>query len=168
MSADFSEIKPKEGVVVKMEKGNIVTEKISETLAKAPPKEELVKKESVKKEPVKKESVKREPLKNESLKETAKKESLIESGFEYYKLVTDKVRSLALLNYPKGVKGRVGLVFTLAKDGSLVDEPYVSEADNSALIPFALKAINSASSFPSFPTSLKKEKETFKISLSYE
>ena len=165
---DFSEIKPKEGVVVKMEKGNIVTEKISETLAKAPPKEELVKKESVKKEPVKKESAKREPLKNEPPKETEKKEPLIESGYEYYKLVTDKVRSLALLNYPKGVKGRVGLVFTLAKDGSLVDEPYVSEADNSALIPFALKAINSASSFPPFPASLKKEKETFKISLFYE
>ena len=165
---DFSEIKPKDGAVAKMDKGNIVTEKVGETFEKESPREEFVKKESVKKEPIKKESVKREPIKKESVKESEKKESLTESGFEYYKLVTDKVRSLALFNYPKGAKGEVGLVFTLAKDGSLVDEPYVSEADNSVLIPFALKAIKSASPFLPFPASLKKEKETFKISLSYE
>ena len=166
---DFSEIKPKEGAVLKMEKGSIVTEKFSEGLAKEPPKEELAKQKFANKEPVKKESLKKEPAKKESVKEIAKKESLTENDFtDYYKLVADKLKGSTLSSYPKGAKGKVKLVFTLAKDGSLLDEPYVLEADDSVLIPFALRTIRSASPFPPFPKFLEKDKETFKISLYYE
>jgi len=58
--------------------------------------------------------------------------------------VAEKVRALALFEETKGEKGEVKLAFTLAKDGSIIDEPAVIETDNPDLIPFAVKAIKEA------------------------
>jgi len=87
---------------------------------------------------------------------------------EYYSLVTDKVRYVVSLSPSGEEKGNVKIAFTLSRDGTLIGEPYIIETDNPALAPFVMKAIKEASPFPSFPASVHKEKETFKISLTYE
>ncbi len=150
---DFSELPPKDGAVLRMEKGEIITEKTKEG---SPQKTKEVPQEKIKESS------------QDKIKETPQKELSQANSAEYYKLVTDKLKGSILSGYPKGAKGKVNLVFTLAKDGSLLDEPYILEADNSVLIPFALKAVKSASPFLPFPKFLEKEKETFKISLLYE
>jgi hypothetical protein len=126
---DFSEIKPKDGAVAKMVKGEIITEKIT--------------------------SAQQERFSKDNLS-------------EYYKLVTDRVRRVASSEGSNTEKGEIRLAFTLARDGNLIDEPSVLESSNPALIPFAVKAIKSASPFPPFPSSLEKGEEIFKISLAYE
>lgn len=91
-----------------------------------------------------------------------------QNSAEYYKLVADKVRMLALLEQPEGQKGLVKVEFALSKEGILINEVSVLETSNPALAPFAIKAIKLASPFSPFPESLDKDKEIFKISLSYE
>lgn len=127
--SDFSEIKPKDGAVAKMERGKIVIEKTT----KLP-----------------------------------QRESLKVTDSEYYKLVADKVRELALFGRPKREKGEIKLAFTLSCDGNLVKEPYIIQTDNLNLGNSALKAVKDACPFPPFPKELQKKEETFKISLSYE
>ncbi|MFZ2937775.1 MAG: secretin N-terminal domain-containing protein [Candidatus Omnitrophota bacterium] len=87
---------------------------------------------------------------------------------EYCKLIVDRIKALASLNRPKNKKGEIELSFTLSGKGSLLDAPLILKTDNSGLDPFAIQAIKSASPFPSFPQSLDQDKQTFKISLSYE
>ena len=125
---DFSEIKPQEGGVAKMEKGNIIIEKITDT---------------------------------------GKNATAMDAPFQYYKLVADKVRALALSDHPNAEKGEVKLAFTLYRDGNLIDEPHILETDNPDLNPFAIRAIKNSSPFPPFPKVLEKEREIFKICLSY-
>ena len=84
---DLSEIKPKEGAVAKMIKGNIVTEKIG------------------------------------GIKE---RESLSETSSEYYKLVVDKIKALALFDHPKGEKGYIEILFTLYSNGRIKGEPKIT------------------------------------------
>lgn len=122
---DFSEIKPKEGAVARMEKGEIILEKTVNSLTE-------------------------------------------DSLYKYYNLITNKVMALALLDKPANEKGEIKLAFILAKNGYLIDAPYVSETNNENLTPFAVRAIKNASPFPPFPESLKKDKETFMVNLSYE
>jgi len=87
---------------------------------------------------------------------------------EYCKLIVDRIKALASLNRPENKKGEIELSFTLSGKGSLLDAPYILKTDNSGLDPFAIQAIKSASPFPPFPQSLDQDKQTFKISLSYE
>ncbi|MBM3246108.1 MAG: hypothetical protein FJZ13_02135 [Candidatus Omnitrophica bacterium] len=134
---DFSEIKPKDGAVLRMEKGEIIKEKVKEGV--------------------------------QEKKEVALQKEMVEANkTSYYKSVADKVKKLAATNYPKGNKGMVKIVFTLSKDGNLTDNPYIAEANNAILVPFALKAIKLASPFPPFPNFIEKDKEVFKINLVYE
>lgn len=127
--SDFSEIKPVDGAVAKMEKGNIIIEKTSNIPQKA------------------------------SSKDTTS---------DYYKLVTDKIKALALFERPKTERGEIKLAFTLSRDGNLMGEPNILETNNTTLSKFIIKMIKNACPFPPFPEYLKKDKETFKISLSYE
>jgi MSHA type pilus biogenesis protein MshL len=90
------------------------------------------------------------------------------AGPEYYRLVTDKIRMLAFFDHPKAVKGEVKVTFVLSKDGNLIGEPAILETTNQVLNPFASRAVKSASPFPPFSKTLEKDKEEFKISLSYE
>lgn len=147
---EVTALKPKDGVVIKMERGEIVTERIIGKTS-----DELIK-----------------STLDKFSQLTDKDENAAKNNPDYYKLVVDKIRGLTLFGLPKGEKGDVKLVFTLSKDGSLQDGPYVYQADNSKLTPLTLwtliKTIKSASPFPSFPESLKKDVETFNIDLSYE
>jgi type II secretory pathway component GspD/PulD (secretin) len=86
----------------------------------------------------------------------------------YDSQVADKIRWLASVDKPKSQTGEVKLSFVLSRSGSLIGEPSVIEASNSALIPYAVKAIKSSAPFGSFPKKFNKEQETFKISLFYE
>lgn len=91
-----------------------------------------------------------------------------EEVLEYCKLIVDKIKALASLNRPKNKKGEIELAFTLSGKGSLFDTPHILRTDDSGLEPFAIQAVKSASPFPPFPQTLDKDKQTFKISLSYE
>lgn len=86
----------------------------------------------------------------------------------YFSLVVNKVTSLALLNKPAGLKGEVKLGFTLAKSGKLLEGPYIIGTNNNNLNSYAIKSITAASPFPPFPNGLEKDKENFKVILSYE
>ncbi len=99
---------------------------------------------------------------------TSAKKPSRQNNAEYYRAITDKVRMLALLEKPKNQKGVVKLVFTLSREGGLINEASVVETDNPALNTFAIKAVKLASPFAPFPKALDKDKEVFKIGLSYE
>jgi hypothetical protein len=86
----------------------------------------------------------------------------------YYNLIIKKINQFAKQNFPSDKKGEVYINFSVDSDGKLIDEPKVINATDSALVPFAVKAIKDASPFPAFPKSMEKEKESFKISLAYE
>lgn len=126
---DISEIKPKEGAVAKMIKGNIVTEKIG------------------------------------GIKE---RESLSETSPEYYKLVVDKIKALALFNHPKGEKGYIEILFTLYSNGRIKGEPKIVSSTNPNLDGITIKNMKNASPYPPFPKGLKKTEESFHITLEYK
>jgi len=147
--AEFTPMKPRDGVILTMDKGgSIVTEKIRD---RGEAGDDLIK---------------------STLEKYSRQAFIGENpegdNFDYYKLVVDRVRGQALFDYPEGEKGDVNLIFTISQDGGLLDGPYVAYADNSALAPFALNAVRAATPFPPFPPALKKEGERFKISLSYK
>jgi TonB family protein len=121
---DFSEIKPKEGAVAKMNKGNIIYEKFSSG--------------------------------TES-----------QGINEYYKLVADKLKALALFAHPEGQKGDVDVSFTLDASGQLKGEPKIVSSTNANLDQIAIADIKKASPFPVFPKGLDKAEESFRITLEY-
>jgi MSHA type pilus biogenesis protein MshL len=158
---DFSEIKPEEGAVAKMIKGNIVTERIEKTTPKETTPKETTPKEKFSKDIATKDTT----AKDITTKDIATGRD-IASG--YYKLVMEKLKGLTLSGRPKTEKGEIKLEFTLSKDGNLMGEPNILETNNTNLNPFAIKAIKDATPFPAFPQSLEEESKTFKISLTYE
>lgn len=121
---EFSEVKPKDGAIAKMEKGEIISEKIFGYS-----------------------------------KDTAQ---------EYFKLIADKIKSSILSGKQKGrEKGTVALFFALDANGKLKDEPQIISSDNGALNKSAIESVKGSSPFPSFPKELKKEEESFRITLEY-
>lgn len=87
---------------------------------------------------------------------------------EYYRFVVDKVKAEAAFNNPSREKGTVRVTFCLDGQGKLAEEPVIDSSSSPGLIPVAVKAIRSAAPFPSFPASIKKERETFKAELAFE
>ena len=88
----------------------------------------------------------------------------------YYNGLIQKIASVAAANrnlLDERKKGGVKLSFTLAKNGSLIQEPSVVSSDDPGLIPVAIKTINQASPFAPFPESLDEDKLTFKVDLAF-
>lgn len=139
---DFSEIRPTEGAVAKMVKGDIVMEKISAS------------------KPDESKPAEAEP-KTTELKPA-------EKNTGYYELVSNKIRQFAKLNSPVDKKGKVGLQFRISSNGNLIGEPRVIKTSDDSLTPYALKAIKEASPFPLFPKDFKKEETGFNISIDYK
>ncbi|MDD5669358.1 MAG: hypothetical protein PHE58_04940, partial [Candidatus Omnitrophica bacterium] len=90
------------------------------------------------------------------------------TSVEYYKLVNDKVKALALFAHPDGVKGSVSMQFCLTKDGVLVGEPVIVNSTNKELVLSSVSALKNASPFPPFPRVLNKNSEFFSLTLAYE
>jgi len=90
------------------------------------------------------------------------------TGFSYYALIADKVKSNAKSGQSAGKRGEVKIGFTINSSGNLIDGPYILESSNALLNESALNAVKQASPFSPFPNGLDKAKETFKISLDYE
>ena len=91
-----------------------------------------------------------------------------ETSAEYYKLVNDKVKALALFAHPEGVKGSVSMQFCLTKEGVLVGEPVIVSSTNKELILSSVSALKNACPFPAFPRVLNKDSEVFFLTLAYE
>lgn len=126
---DLSEIKPKEGAVAKMVKGEIVTEKIVKA---------------------------------------SEEESLLQGSSEYYKLVVDKIKALALFDHPKGEKGYIEILFTLYSNGRIKGEPKIVSSTNPNLDEITIKNMKNASPYPPFPKGLEKTEESFHVTLEYK
>lgn len=88
-------------------------------------------------------------------------------SFSYYQVVTNKIKRFAKLNPPPDKKGEVELNFTLSSRGNLIREPQVVKATDPALVPYALKAVKEASSFPAFPKELAQAEESFNVTIDY-
>ena len=136
---DFSEIKPKDGAVVKLAGGNIVMEKIGPAAAL-----------------------------NAAAADKSKGYKTAFTGY-YEKITQKiaAVAASNRKSLEKNKKGEVKLSFTLDKKGSLIEEPSVITSDDPGLIPVAKKAINTAAPFPPFPELLDEDKLTFKIDLAF-
>ncbi|MCM8780596.1 MAG: TonB C-terminal domain-containing protein [Candidatus Omnitrophica bacterium] len=144
----LSEIKPKDGAVARMEKGGIILEKISDISAGN----------------------------NLGTIESDVGSFTEEGGLnfdstteaDYYRSIVDKVRFFALSERPKPTeKGEVKLKFTISGNGNLIGEPSILETTNVSLNDLAIRSIKNASPFPAFPKGITKDKETFRIILSY-
>jgi len=136
---EFGEIKPEQGAVLSMYKGDIKTEKIGSG---------------------------RPSAKKEGIFEYSQPPE--DSVPDYYSIISKKINEFAKLNSPEGKKGKVDLRFSVSSDGNLADEPQVISATDSFLVPFSIKAVKDAAPFPYFPGELKKAIQTFRISLMYE
>lgn len=207
-SNDFMEIKPKEGVAYKMEKGEISGEKFPR-----PPEEEIATAATLKEKKLEerknqlearkaakaaakaaaiaakkeKKSKKKQVTQQEAPKPQLddKKEEPVPSTqaaaaaattssdaaqgvLSYYRQVNDRIQQAAERSRPKDLKGKARLLFTINKDGSLEGEPQVVSSDNNELSPHLIAAVRSASPFEKFPEFMRKDRETFQISLDFE
>lgn len=97
------------------------------------------------------------------------KVSLNDLAREYSQLVVNKVKAIFYSkDLPAGEKGNVDLLVIISKDGDIIDQPRIVATSNPLLDAFAIDTVQSAAPFPAFPEYLNKEKEAFKISLSYK
>lgn len=159
--SDIVDLRPKEGMVYKMDKGQIVSEKIgAKTLEKpAVEKQKAAKPKTTVKKEVKK-SIVNVPV--------VQQVSAVKDAPAYFALISEKIRGFVAKNYPKDLKGSVKVLFTLSRDGNLFGEPTAIFTDNVELVPYVFKAIKEASPFEPLPEFLGKDKENFQLNLVYE
>lgn len=136
---DFADIKPKDGVVAKLTKGNIVIEKTSSSLNSKPATTEKV------------------PDRRAAFSDYY--------NIIVKKISSVAMTNRKLLE--EGKAGGVKLSFTLTNTGLLFQEPLVISSDDPDLDPVAIKTIKEASPFPPFPESIEEDKLTFKIDLAF-
>ncbi len=136
---DFDDVKPKDGAVFSMYKGEILPEKTGSA------------KSSARKEGV-----------------FSYSQPPDDSVPDYYTVISRKINEFAKMNSPSGRKGVVDMRFSLTAEGRLVDEPQVITATDPVLVPFSIKAVKDSAPFPDFPKDLKKGIQAFRISLFYE
>jgi len=136
---DFAEIKPRDGAVVRLNKGNIIIEKIR------PPSN----------------------VESASKEKTQDHKAAFVDYYNIItkKIASVAAENRKLLD--EGKTGKVQLSFTVTKDGALIREPEVISSDNPDLIPVAIKSINEAWPFPPFPEALDEDRLTFKVDLAF-
>jgi len=89
----------------------------------------------------------------------------------YYELIWQKVNDKVINNkLARPVHGEVIVSFMLAPDGKLAKDPQINALVETepALMRIARSSIEEAAPFPPFPSTLKKQSETFNITISYE
>lgn len=98
------------------------------------------------------------------------KKGMGSSGIEgYKKAVFEKIKSvLPSSSGNESVLGRVDISFTLSSDGQLKGRPRVISSSNQDLDSRAMEYIEKISPFPPFPQELKKQEESFNITLEYK
>ena len=89
---------------------------------------------------------------------------------EYCELISERVKVHALFinSSEMGEKGDIQLSFTIDSDGNLISEPRIIESSNPNLVQIVKRAVQSSSPFPPLPDFVRKDKETFKITLSFK
>jgi len=87
----------------------------------------------------------------------------------YHSLVSDKIENNTARNgKQRQMTGNVEVSFTLNSSGYLLGNPQIISSSNPLLELPALESIRGAAPFPSFPPILKKEEETFHLTLEYK
>src|SRR3989338_6286333 len=149
---DFSDLKPREGAIAKMVKGEIITEKIP---APKPPEEE-VSLETI------------EEAQEASLANLEPEEQTFEDLTQYKNFIWEKINKVASSYVsPSDIyEGSVQTSFILDSTGELKGEPVILSSTNHILSRVALKSIKEASPFPPFPAFLNKPEEGFAITFS--
>ena len=86
----------------------------------------------------------------------------------YYLKVTSSIYSYLKKNYLNmGLKKEVNVVFILNNRGNLVGEPAVIGDVEPSVRDLAIEVVKKAGPYPTFPSSMEKEKEAFNILLSF-
>jgi TonB family protein len=86
----------------------------------------------------------------------------------YSNRVIDRINEYASLNRPQRKKGEVKVSFNLLSKGNLISDPEVISSTDSAITPFAVKAIKDAAPFPPFPEEIKSPETSCQITLEYK
>ena len=88
---------------------------------------------------------------------------------EYYQLISDIITSEVEKRRPSiPIYGEILLSFSIDNAGNLITKPQIFRGRNKELADIGKNSIIKAAPFPPFPDSIKKEKEVFKIAISYE
>ena len=88
---------------------------------------------------------------------------------QYYDLISTMITKKVEGYRPSlPVYGEVIISFDLASDGSLISYPTLYWGENKALSDIGIKSVVEAAPFPPFPKSVNKDRQTFKIAISYE
>jgi len=92
------------------------------------------------------------------------------SYISYYQIVREKIRRSAYQNYISNEKGEVYLSFIIARDGALKEVRLSDEKSsvNHYLKDLALRSLQDAAPFPSFPKELDYPQLSFNIIISFE
>ncbi|MDP3143605.1 MAG: hypothetical protein Q8N14_06725 [Candidatus Omnitrophota bacterium] len=88
----------------------------------------------------------------------------------YYQIIREKIRHRAYTNYSRYETGEVYLTFVVTSDGNLKAVKLMEEKTRAAgyLQEVALKSINDAAPFPSFPANLQFPELSFNVVISFE
>jgi TonB family protein len=146
---DSGEIKPKDGAVVSMVKGEIVMEKMPAA-------------------PSAKENISPKELKSNAAQVKLSDEAVTALVRQYYNLVMNKISGLTLTHKSSKEKGKAEVLFTLDSSGKLKGVPSVSYSNNPALNDKVIKCVEAASPFAPFPKEINKIEEDFSIVFEYK
>ena len=124
----------------------------------------------------KKQLLQKKISKQQLLSEETEKQALIVwnehmEPSDYYKLIWQRVNERIIANKrERPIPGEALISFVLMSDGKLTDQPQISALVDTdpALVQIALHSIKEAAPFPPFPSTIRKQYETFNISVSYE
>ena len=88
---------------------------------------------------------------------------------EYYQLISNIITEEVEKRRPSiPIYGEILLSFSIESTGNLITQPQVFRGKNKDLADIGKNSIINAAPFPPFPDNIKKEKEVFKIAISYE
>ena len=92
------------------------------------------------------------------------------SYMQYYQLVREKIRRAAYYNYIRSETGEVYVSFVISAAGALKDARLVEEKSSPSqyLRAVAIRSVQDASAFPSFPKELDYPSLSFNVVISFE
>lgn len=92
------------------------------------------------------------------------------SYISYYQIVREKIRRCAYQNYTSQDTGEVYISFVIGADGNLTKSKVIDEKStlNNYLKEIAIKSLQGASAFPTFPKDLDYPELTFNVIISFE
>ncbi|MFH1338987.1 MAG: TonB family protein [Candidatus Omnitrophota bacterium] len=88
---------------------------------------------------------------------------------QYFEFIKDKIKQTAskIVLAQESAQGEVEVSFTILADGQLEEKPLIVTSSNESLNELAVRCIEKAAPFPSFPEGLGREAKRFNLILSF-